>query len=301
MAGIAPTSRNELSQRRTQLRRQRRDRFLKASWRSIAVLGLAGATVWAVAQPNWILRRSEQVEIEGNQFLSAKTVRSLLPIHYPESLLKVQPTQIAETLKEKAPIAEVSVERHLFPPGLTVRIRERKPVAQAIIAADSPDNPKPAAIGAEITQPSSSPSGSPPPSSDRPQGLLDETGLWIPIETYTKVGQSLQLPPLKLLGNPDSYRSHWSEFYPILRQSPVKVQMMDWRNPGNLILATDVGVVHLGPYSHRFFSQLKAIDRLRDLPKRMTSQPMEYLDLRNPSNPIVQLRAGKTSTKIPTP
>lgn len=321
MAGIAPVSRHELSQRRQQLRRQRRNRILKLSWRSLVVLGIAGTLVWAVTQPNWVIRNAAQVKIEGNQFLAAKTVRSLLPINYPESLSKVQPAKIAETLKDKAPIAEVSVERHLFPPGLTVRIRERKPVAQAWLSLSSQGKTNPAnrSNGEEATNPahassvstanearSSSPSNTSESSpkeagNSKPSGLLDESGRWIPLESYAAVEQNLQLPPLKVIGNPDTYRPHWDRFYPIISRSPVNVQAIDWQNPGNLILTTEIGVVHLGAYGNQFANQIRVLDRMRDLPRNKTASSMEYLDLRNPNAPILKLRGAKNSAKISTP
>lgn len=314
MAGIAPVSRHELSQRRQQLRRQRRNRTLKMSWRSLVVLGLAGTSLWAVTQPNWVIRNPAQVKIEGNQFLAAKTVRSLLPINYPESLSKVQPTKIAETLKDKAPIAEVSVERHLFPPGLTVRIRERKPVAQAWLTppgeaskADRNTSPGPngqASISKEDKAPSSNPSrdtASKGAATGKPSGLLDEHGRWIPLESYTAVEQNLQLPPLQVIGNPDTYQPHWDRFYPIISRSPITVQAINWQNPGNLILKTELGTVHLGAYGNQFGNQIRVLDRMRDLSRNKTAGSMEYLDLRNPNTPILKLRAAKSSGKISTP
>ncbi|MGI0490631.1 cell division protein FtsQ/DivIB [Alkalinema pantanalense CENA528] len=321
MAGIAPVSRHELSQRRQQLRRQRRNRILTMSWRSLVVLGIAGTLVWAVTQPNWVIRNAAQVKIEGNQFLAANTIRSLLPINYPESLSKVQPAKIAETLKDKAPIAEVSVERHLFPPGLTVRIRERKPVAQAWLTLPPQGKSSPASRrnGDETTNPAptnsasasnegspSSPSNSSEASSKRagsskPSGLLDENGRWIPLESYAAVEQNLQLPPLKVIGNPDTYRPHWDRFYPMISRSPVTVQAIDWQNPGNLILTTEIGVVHLGAYGNQFANQIRVLDRVRELPRNKTASSMEYLDLRNPNTPILKLRGTTNSGKISTP
>jgi cell division protein FtsQ len=312
MAGIAPVSRNELSQRRQQLRRQRRTRVLQGSWRSVVVLGLAGATGWAITQPNWVIRQPAQVKIEGNHFLSTQTLRQLLPIQYPQSLLRVQPSEIEKTLTTKAPIAEVAVERQLFPPGLTVRVRERKPVAQAILGSlpsQSSRKPLPQPSTDQTPDPKTDPQAAAAPTVDRvdrpdpvatpdsqPAGLLDEQGMWLPLESYRVLNQKIPLPNLKVIGDPSLYRNHWSRFYPAISRSPVKVQEINWLNPNNLVLKTDLGTIHLGPYGRQFVAQLRSLDRLRNLTSSVSREQIDYINLRNPENPTVQMKTASRST-----
>jgi cell division protein FtsQ len=290
MTSIAPVSRTELTQRRQQLRRERRLRFFQTSWRSLAVLGLAGGSVWVVTLPAWVIRQPEQVTIKGNQFISAQTIRTLLPIAYPQSLLRIQPQAISDALKAKAPIAEATVDRQLFPPGLTVRVRERTPIA---VAASNPQS-APAKAGQPST--ATDPQGSP-----TQLGLLDENGVWISLESYTALNQNFKLPALKVTGKLEQYRPHWTQIYPILSRSPVKVSEVNWDDPNNLILKTELGLVHFGMYSSSFANQLQALDQMRRLPNQLNPSQIAYIDLRNPNSPSIQMNTLKTPVKLSTP
>ena len=282
-SSIASVSRTELAQRRQKLRQRRRVRFLQAVWRSLAVCGLTVGAVWAATQPVWVIRRPEQVRIEGNHFLSVRTLRSLLPIPYPQSLFRVEPQAIVQELQAKAPIAEVLVNRQLFPPELVVQVKERLPVAIAV-PAENASSPR-AALG-----------------STGKSGLLDENGMWIPLESYTALDQSLKLPALKVIGNPDSYRPSWSKLYHELMQAPpVKVSEIDWRDPTNVILRTELGMVHIGSYSWQFPSQLKTLDRMRSLSAHSSFSQITSIDLRNPDAPIVEMTKLKAPVKSGTP
>ncbi len=294
MTSIAPVSQTELTQRRQKLRRQRRVRFFQASWRSLAVAGLAGGAVWAATLPAWVIRKPEQVTIKGNQFISAQTIRTLLPIAYPQSLLKIQPQAIVDALKLKAPISEATVDRQLFPPGLTVRIHERNPVAIAL----------PSSSGVSVsTTKSSSPSANAMQANPTQPGLLDENGIWTPLETYTSLNQSFKLPTLKITGRLLHYRPYWATLYQVLSRSPVKVSEINWDDPNNLILKTELGFVHFGGYGSSFANQLKALDQMRRLPSHVNPSQVSYIDLRNPDSPFIQmnLNPSKTPVKLGTP
>jgi cell division protein FtsQ len=281
MTSIAPVSRTELSQRRQKLRRQRRVRFFQASWRSLAVLGLAAGAVWVATLPAWVIRRPEQVTIRGNRLISAQTIRTLLPIDYPQSLLKIQPQEVSNALKSRAPIAEATVDRQLFPPSLTVRIQERTPVALTLpplgtVKLDSASD------------------------SDQP-GLLDESGIWVPLKSYTSLDQSLKLPTLKITGKVNQYRPYWPQLYQAIHRSAVTISEVNLDDPSNLILKTELGSVHFGLYSANFTNQLKALDQLRKLPTRVNPSQIAYIDLKDPQSPSVQMINPKSPVKLSTP
>jgi cell division protein FtsQ len=281
MTSIAPVSRTELSQRRQKLRRQRRVRFFQASWRSLAVLGLAAGAVWVATLPAWVIRRPEQVTIRGNRLISAQTIRTLLPIDYPQSLLKIQPQEVSNALKSRAPIAEATVDRQLFPPSLTVRIQERTPVALTLpplgtVKLDSASD------------------------SDQP-GLLDESGIWVPLKSYTSLDQSLKLPTLKITGKVNQYRPYWPQLYQAIHRSAVTISEVNLDDPSNLILKTELGSVHFGLYSANFTNQLKALDQLRKLPTRVNPNQIAYIDLKDPQSPSVQMINPKSPVKLSTP
>jgi cell division protein FtsQ len=279
MTSIVSVSSTELAQRRQQLRRQRRLRWFQSSWRLVAVSGLAGGLLWGATLPGWVIRR-EQVVIEGNQFLPEQTIRALLPIAVPQSLFKIQPHQISEVLQAKAPIAEAKVERQLFPPGLRVQIKERRPVAIAMTHTT-------------LTQPAPASKSA----MDAGMGLLDESGVWIPMENYKALDPSLTVPTLKIVGRPEQYRHYWTKLYQAVSRSPIKVLEIDWRDPANLILKTELGLVYCGAYTVRFPEQLGMLDRLRQLPSKVSTNQIAYIDLRNPDAPSVQLNKNQTSTK----
>jgi cell division protein FtsQ len=281
MTSIASVSQEKLTDRRKQLRRARRIKSFQAIWRSLFVGGMASSLVWAITLPDWVIRQPEQVVIEGNHFLSSKAIRSLLPLSYPQSILRVQPQAIAKSLESQAPIAEATVSRQLVPPGLTIQVKERKPVAIAVGTA-----PLGAIAQAAASQNAKTSNATPPP------GLLDEQGVLMPSSSYTKMEQNLELPTLKVIGSRDQYRSYWSEVYQAVSHSPVKVFEIDWQNPANLILKTELGNVHFGPYSSRFTEQLGVLDRMRELPSHISPSKIAYIDLKNPDFPAIQMIKG---------
>jgi cell division protein FtsQ len=283
MTGTQPTSRAELAQRRKQMRRARRSMRLKSSWRFLVVAALAGGALWMTTQPTWVLRRSDQVKVEGNQFLSVQTIRALLPIQYPQSIFRTQPGTIVDTLKQKAPIIDAWVDRQIFPPSLTVRIRERTPVAQLVdpdvaVAHRDKANSKPLAA--------------------KGHDLLDETGVVIPIESLNALNQTLKLPGLKILGRIETIRPQWSGCYQALRSSPVRLQQIDWRNPTNLVVTGETGTVHLGAYNPTEFPrQLRAMDGMRRLGEKIPKEQIDYIDLKNPDKPAIHQVANRSTEK----
>jgi len=288
---IASVSRTALSQRRQQLRKRRRVRLLQSIWRVLAVSGLAGGAVWVAQLPIWVIQRPEQVVIQGNQFIPTQTLRSLLPISYPQSLFWIEPQAIVQRLQARAPLASVVVSRQLFPPGLTVQVKERYPVAIALsTAADAQVLASPVGANAAGT-----------PASTAKAGLLDESGIWIPLENYTTLDQSLKLPTLKIIGNLEQYRPYWAKLYQAVRRSPVTISEIDWQDPTNLRLKTELGNVHLGSYGEQFAEQLKTLDRLRKIRHDANFNQIDYIDLRIPEAPSLRMAKPKDPVKSGTP
>lgn len=279
MADFSRISRSTLADRRRHLRRHRRTRALQGLWRTIVVMGLAGGAIWVIKSPIWIIQSADQVVIQGNELLSPERVRSFLGIEYPKPLWAVQPEAIAHNLEISGPIAQATVTRHLWPPSIVVDIEERRPVAAAQGYISDPSAPD-ANLASNGT------------------GLLDATGAWIPIEDYARLNPSLQTPSLVVIGMRGSDRTQWVEIYSQLthyqQNSPDAVQIteIDWRSPSNLILKTELGVVHLGVYqSNQYLAeQLQALTQMRQLPKEMNGRQVAYIDLRRPGDPILQMR-----------
>lgn len=273
----------ELIQRRRALRHQRRVRGLQSLWRILAISAIAGGGVWLTTLPIWVLRSPEQVTISGNHYLSEAAIRSLLDLKYPQSLVRLQPEELVQTLESHGPIAEAIVTRRLDPPGLTIVVRERHPVAQTI--------PSPAI------------KNGPPDQQPLPAGLIDASGVWMPLESYAALDSDLKLPTLKILGMQASQRQQWPSLYQTLLSSGLKVSEIDWRHAGNLILKTEIGVAHFGPYSYRFPQQLAVLKRMQLLPKKVKTSQISYIDLRNPDVPVLQMRPASppNQPRLPPP
>lgn len=281
MTSIVSVSRSDLTQRRRMLRSNRRIQLLQSLWRTLAISSIFGGLVWATTRPVWVLRTSEQIEIRGNYLLSEQVIQSLLPVSYPESLLQVKPEEIAQSLESHAPIAEVTVTRYLFPPSLTVQVKERVPVAIALTQL---------------------PSGNSTPTTKPTMGLLDQEGVWIPIQTYTpQVRRELELPQLKVIGLLEHYHSYWSQLYQAVSLSAIKVSEINCQDPANIKLKTELGTVHLGPYSPRLTEQLQVLAQMRQLTQKVPPSQLAYIDLKNLKTPTVQMNQNKNLVKPDTP
>jgi cell division protein FtsQ len=276
MANIVSVSPTEIIKRRRKLKIKRRIKVFQLLWRTLLFSGIAGGIVWVATLSDWTIRKPEQVEIQGNRLLSTAAIRSLLPLSYPQYLLEVEPQAIVRKLNSYPPIAEATVNRQLWPPKLIIQVRERQPVAIAI--------------------PNNSSQGKPSSSS---VGLLDLQGFWIPLGSYQTAKPTFELPKLKVIGFSDKYRSYWTQLYQDVDRSPVKIFEINWQDPVNLIAQTELGKVYLGPYSgSRLPAQIAALDRLRKLPSQINPSQIDYIDLRNPNSPSVQLKEDRPNTQL---
>jgi len=247
---------SELIERRKQREQRRQQKwgdFLKVSWRWLATAGLMSGVLWVATFPHWLLRSPKQIEIRGMRLLPEESIRKLVTLGYPQSIFQIQTKDIADRLQQSAPIRHVTVERTLFPPKVTITVQERQPIAIAAI------------------------SGKP--------GYIDPEGTWIPLPSYPR---KIPKPQLVVLGANSRNLALWSGLYDHIRRTPVGISKIDWRSPNNLILATDIGMVHLGAYKdNKIAKQLEVLDRLRGLPQKFNPSTFNYIDLTNPESPII--------------
>lgn len=275
MAGIISVSRADLEGRRKKLRQKRQIKIIQTIWQTFAVSSLAGGLLWMATQPIWVLRAPKDIDISGNHLLSREAIESLLVVSYPQSLWRIEPYGIAESLKQQPTIAQATVSRRLFPPGLIVQINERVPVA----IAQSRRNQR--NIDSDHKKVS--------------VGLLDASGVWIPVEKYTSLNPNLRLPSLKVFGLPEQYRPYWEQLYHALIQSSVNVMEIDFQDPTNLILKTELGNIHLGAPSSLLPEKIKVMAQMRHLPAQLNPNQVEYIDLKNPESPLVQMNQKNNS------
>lgn len=265
-------SRKELSRRRQHLRDQRRYKFYKGIWRSLILTGFAGGLLWLATSPVWLIRSAAQIGVSQNERLPLKAVQDLLPLSYPQPLLKVKPNELAASLESHESIEAAVVSRRLIPPGLHVRIQERQPVAIAL-----PDTTRPIQ-----TIPDKS-------AAFRVPGLINAEGYWMPRNSFKSLGSTASEPSLVVRGMRSGDEKDWQEIYRQIAQNPVKITAIDWTRPSNLILQSELGAVHLGPYGREFEAQLAALDQLRSLEAKVNPEKVAFIDLHDPTQPIVEI------------
>lgn len=297
--------------RRNQLKRQRRNRFVQSLWRMGATLGMAVALGWGLSQPEWKIRSLSQISILGNTQISTQTLERLLPITYPSSLIRVQPQAIARQLQSLAHIERVTVTRQLFPPHINIVIQERSPVAKLQCS------------GCLLTYEGKA------PFQKSDTWLVDSAGVVLPLESYPELQRSQSLPTLTIEGyltllNPKDSpnrldgkpitvdpvkQRQLQKMLPLLLASPMTITQLDWRDPNNLKLKTTLGVVHLANASdspQKLAQQLEALDKMRSIPQKIDLKTVAFLDLTDPEHPMIELnpkhiapQAQKDKAKLP--
>lgn len=305
MAGILSVSRTNLAQRRQKLRRQRQIKVIQTIWRTVAVTGMASALLWVAIQPMWVLKDSKQIVIKsGTKIeLAQKDIYSLLGLSSPQSLWRIEPSLIADSLKKQPNIAQATVSRRLFPPGLIIEIQERVPVA---IAQISKKSKKQTATSCAVAPSAAGKSADVKPcvqnnsaaNQQSELGLLDASGIWMPMAMYMSMNPQRKLPQMMVIGSPSQYKPFWTQLYEAIRQSSVKVTEIDFQDPTNLILTTELGIVHLGSPSNKLPEQIRVMERMRHLGTQFNPSNMNYIDLKNPAIPLVQVNQKKSGLDI---
>ncbi|WP_016949005.1 cell division protein FtsQ/DivIB [Anabaena sp. PCC 7108] len=294
MAGIVSVSRRDLAQRRKKLRQQRQIKILQTIWRTSAVCGLAGGLLWLTIQPMWVLKAPTQIVMKsGKQLFSEQTIRSLLVLSYPQSLWRIEPNAIAESLKQQPTIAQATVSRRLFPPGLIIEVQERVPVAVAQTSKQQKTIDCRANSQSSANSPGENPQNCSPNSSTVSKkgdiGLIDAHGVLMPLEKYTFLNPTEKLPSLKVIVSPQQSRPYWTQLYQAISQSSLKITEIDYQDPTNLILKTELGNVHLGLPSTQLPEQIRVLAQMRHLPAKFNPGQIEYINLKNPDFPSVQM------------
>jgi cell division protein FtsQ len=294
--------------RRKQLKQQRRSQFLQSFWRTVAIASGVISLGWLFSRPEWKIRQASQVQIMGNEQISAQALETFLPISFPTSLLRIKPNAIRIALERNTHVDKVWVNRQLFPPHIIIKVKERPPVAltpcpSCVLVTE--ENSQLITLGpADLW-------------------LLDTQGIPLPYGSYPKLQESNKVPKLattdylkpltpqkikqwraKLPSNlsnfvavdPDT-QSQWKTMYEILRSSPVQVQELKWENPKNLQLKTEFGIIHLGAFGPKFSAQLQALDQMRSLPQRLNLEKIKSIDLVDPKRPVIELNQPPKTPK----
>ncbi len=308
MAGILSVSRANLAQRRQKLRRQRQIKIIQTIWRTVAVTGLTSTLFWVVIQPMWVLKDSAQIIIKSGdskarprtQVLTPKDIYSLLGLSSPQSLWRVEPSLIADSLRKQPNIAQATVSRRLLPPGLIIEIQERIPVAIAQKTQDqtvtsciltSWSTGKPSEVKSCVQNSSVA-------NKQNELGLLDASGVWMPLSRYISINPKVKLPQLLVIGSTTQYNQFWTQIYEAISQSSLKVTEINFQDPTNVTLKTELGNVYLGSPSNRLTEQIQALVQMRHLPHEVNPGNIDYIDMKNPAIPLVQMNQEKSGLVI---
>jgi cell division protein FtsQ len=249
-------SKSDLANRRQQFRRERRNIRLLGLWRFCLAVVLAGGIGWASQQPLWQLKVPEQIQIVGNQHLKRQQIYQALKLSLPIGILAIDPAQLQKVLLSNLPLRSAQVRRQLLPPAVLVQVEEKKPIAFA---------PQPKGIA----------------------GFVDETGNWFSNKEY----QNFQRPSLAVWGFQAEKAELWRQIYPEIARSEIHTQIVDLRDPGNIILRTELGEVYFGAFSTQFSAQLHLLDRMRTMKSYFKPNHIAFIDLRSTHVPMVRIRS----------
>ena len=289
MARLKPITRQQLKQRREQLRHTMRQKLRIRIWRFVLTTGFLAAGIYGARAPIWKIQDTETVRIKGNQLLSEEDILALAPPISSLYIWQVEPSQVEAALLRNPLLKSVAVRRHLFPPHVSAIVQERQAVA----------------IG-ETT-------GTP--------GFIDAEGHWIALAMLPAGEIPSNWPTVKAVGWQNQREADWAELLFVLQYSKVEIQEVDWSSPSNLILQTEVGEVHLGalpegtpPDSPRGTSPLgqalkQRIQRLNELHELYGNssgcncQPEDivHIDLAELDFPTVTLTESAQAARFPNP
>ncbi|RMD68361.1 MAG: cell division protein FtsQ, partial [Cyanobacteria bacterium J149] len=95
-----------------------------------------------------------------------------------------------------------------------------------------------------------------------------------------------------------TYLPYWQELYSFLTQSTVKINTVDWQNPTNLVLLTDLGKIYLGAYTPKKFSQqLMVLEKLKVITAQVRREDIIYIDLTDPEIPSISKKESVKKEK----
>jgi cell division protein FtsQ len=226
--------------------------------------GILTGIAWvAQRQGDWTIATPEQIRVEGNQYLTDRTIRSMLAVRYPQSIVELAPASLTEQMLERGSIASARIERGVLPPHLLVKVRDLPPVARIMQDDETTES----------------------------QLVVDDRGRQQPIANYRDLVQQ-SLPKLRLRLPARGECPGWPQLYRAIQTSPVTIGIVDCRNPQNLILQSEVGKVRLGSSGEesRLNSQIQQLDRLRNWRNYIDPLGVDYIDLGNPDAPKLQLK-----------
>jgi len=140
-------------ERRRRLRQEKQRERLIQAWRLLVFAGSSTALAWVLLSSGWNLRSIDQVRVSGSDRVGPESVVEAGGLRFPLPLLSLQPGNLERRLMDELPVQSVSIHRRLLPPGLEIKLLDRRPIAAAT---------RNAAGGIE-------------------RGMVDREGFWMPM------------------------------------------------------------------------------------------------------------------------
>ena len=250
------------TERRRQLRQQRRQERLRNLWRFLVLLTLAGGLGYGLLRQGWVLTGPDQVEVVGSQQVGADQVVQAARLVFPQPLLGLHPKRIAEALASALPVEQVQVNRLMAPPRLRVELVDRKAVARA---------QRRTAKGSE-------------------QGYVDRLGHWMSI----RQGQGASAKAsagLLVLGWQPRYRPALALMLEQRERLGGDISQIRFEPDSSIWLQSKrLGKVRFGPADAQLERRLEVLRHLQqELPDRVKGRQLQSIDLSDPEQPELGL------------
>ncbi|MBE9173200.1 FtsQ-type POTRA domain-containing protein [Cyanobium sp. LEGE 06143] len=256
------------AERRRQLRLERRREWLRNGWRLLVLLGLAGGLGYTLLRQGWTLSDPQQVEVLGSKQVGTEQVIEAAGLTFPQTLLSLEPSQVAASLAEALPVEEVRVTRLMAPPRLQVQLTDRQAVARAR---------RRTAQGNET-------------------GFVDRSGYWMNSRQGALMADAAASGLLV---------SGWqSRLRPVLaevleRRDGLGSDLLEIRfapDGGLWLRSASLGLVRLGPADAQLPRRLEVLAHLvKTLPAQLKGKPLRTLDLTDPEQPELALKKAPTA------
>ncbi|MGK7909995.1 MAG: cell division protein FtsQ/DivIB [Synechococcus sp.] len=284
MSELKSTTRTHLKERRQQVRQQLRHQLQSRLWRWTLTAGLLVGGVYVARLPCWKVQVANSVRIQGNDLLDDRDILAFVPPIDSLYIWQVEPHRVEAAMLENPFLKSVSVRRQLFPPHISAEVEERQAIAVGRVA------------------------GTP--------GFIDTEGQWVD-STDLSVESASEWPTLIVMGWEPAQKRDWAELLFVLQHSVVAIRTVDWRNPTNLILQTELGEVHFGqlpegthpdtplgrsPLARVVKERLQGLNQLSGLydgPCNCQPSDVDYINMSHPQLPTIALTDAAAEARFP--
>ncbi|EAR18264.1 cell division protein FtsQ/DivIB [Synechococcus sp. W2B2] len=248
-------------ERRRRLRQEKlRERIIQA-WRILFFAGSTTALAWILLSSGWNLRSIDQIRVSGSDRVGAESVVEAGDLRFPIPLLSLQPGNLERLLMDELPVQSVSIHRRLLPPGLEIKLMDRRPIAAAT---------RNAAGGIE-------------------RGMVDREGFWMPMTAA--LAEETPESDVRVQGWTLTRRATIAKLLEKRDQLGSPLQVVLVAPDGDLsVRMASLGLVKLGSNAALLDQQINTVIELtRSLPPQLRGQNNSTIDLSDPSKPELQL------------